>query len=129
MKPINIEGYTSDEILSLPDAQIEAMIFCSNPIVLHVGSAKILGEFKIKGDSLIIELAQIDGGGEGVLPTLGSLAERYAKKKGLKRIEWMVHALNCAKPNLKLRKVMERKGFSVKYIEAIGEVYYLADEV
>jgi len=56
---------------------------------------------------LIVELGQIDGGGEGVLPTLTSLAQRYAEKRGLRKVEWIIHALNCAEPNLKLRRVME----------------------
>ena len=129
MKQINIEGYTPEEILSLPEDQIEAMVFAGDPIVFRAGSAEILGEFKIKGGSLIIELAQIDGGGEGVLPTLGSLAQRYAKHKGLKKVEWVVHALNCAKPNLKLRRVVERRGFIVTNVESIGEAYYFVDEV
>ena len=36
---------------------------------------KYSGEFKIKGENLIVELAQIDGG-EGVLSTLISLVSR-----------------------------------------------------
>ena len=39
--------------------------------------------FKISGESLIVELAQIDGGGEGVLSALTSLARRYGKRRGL----------------------------------------------
>ena len=129
MKQINIEGYTPEEILTLPVDQIEAMVFADNPLVFRAGSAEILGEFKIRGESLVIELAQIDGGGEGVLPTLGSLAQRYAKNKGIKRVEWIVHALNCAKPNLKLRRVLERRGFTITDVEGIGEAYYFVDEV
>ena len=129
MKRINIEGYTPEEILSLPDDQLEAMVFAGDPIVFRAGSAEILGEFKIKGESLVVELAQIDGGGEGVLPALGSLAQRYARDKGLGRVEWVVHALNCARPNLKLRRVLERRGFIITNVEGIGEAYYLVDEV
>ena len=104
-------------------------MFAGDPLVFRAGSAEILGEFKIRGGSLVIELGQIDGGGEGVLPTLGSLAQRYAKDKGLKRVEWVVHALNCAKPNLKLRRVLERRGFIITNIEGVGEAYYFMDEV
>jgi hypothetical protein len=129
MKQINIEGCTPEEILSLPDDQIVAMVFAGGPLVFRAGSAEILGEFKIRGKSLVIELAQIDGGGEGVLPTLGSLAYRYAKDKGLVKVEWVVHALNCAKPNPKLRRVLERRGFTITDVEGVGEAYYLVDEV
>ena len=86
-------------------------------------------EFKVKGDSLSVELAQIDGGGEGVLPTLTSVAHTYAKQRGLKRVEWVVHALNCAEPNLKLRRVMEGRGFQIVDVKGIGKAYYRVHEI
>ncbi len=129
MKQINIEGYLPDEILSLPNEQLDALVLSGEPLVFRAGSAEILGEFKIRDGSLIVELAQIDGGGEGILPVLTSLAQRYAQKRGLKRVEWIIHALNCARPNLKLRRVMERRGFVVTDVEGIGKAYYLVDEV
>jgi len=61
MRQINIEGYSPDEILDLPDDQLDAFVLSARPIVFRVGTAEILGEFKVRGDSLIIELAQIDG--------------------------------------------------------------------
>lgn len=102
---INIEGYSPDEILALRDDQLDVFVLSARPIVFRAGTAEILGEFKVRGESLVVELAQIDGGGEGVLPTLTSLAQRYAKQRRLKS-EWVVHALNCAEPNLKLRRVL-----------------------
>jgi hypothetical protein len=126
MRQIEIEGYTADEILNLADEQFDALVLTGEPLVFRAGTAEILGEFRIKSNSLIVELAQIDGGGEGVLPTLTSLAHRYAKRRGLKRVEWIVHALNCAEPNLKLRRVMERRGFRVTNLEGVGEAFYLA---
>lgn len=129
MRHINIEGYTADEILDLPDQQLDAFALSGEPLVFRAGSAEILGEFKVKGESLIIELAQIDGGGEGILPTLSSLAQKYAKRRGLERVEWIVHALNCAEPNLKLRRVMERRGFQITDIEGIGKAYYQRYEI
>ena len=129
MRTINIEGYSPDEILALPNDQLDAFVLSGRPIVFRAGTAEILGEFKVRGESLIVELAQIDGGGEGVLPTLASLAQRYAKQRGLKRVEWVVHALNCAEPNLKLRRVMERSGFQIVDVEGVGKVYYLAHEI
>src|ERR1043165_2461621 len=126
---MEIEGYLPDQILSLPDEQLDAFVLSGRPIVFRAGRAEILGEFKIKGESFIVELAQIDGGGEGVLPALTSLAQRYAKKRGLKKIEWIVHALNCAEPNLKLRRVMERRGFRIVDIEGGGKAYYQIQEI
>lgn len=128
MRQINIEGYLPDDILALPDEQLEALVL-GWPLVFRAGTAEILGEFKIKEESLIVELAQIDGGGEGVLPTLTSLAKRYAKQRRLKKVEWIVHALNCAEPNLKLRRVMERRGFEIVDVEGVGKAYYLAMEI
>ena len=113
----------------MPDEQLDALVLSGRPIVFRAGSAKILGEFKMKGESLIVELAQIDGGGEGVLPTLTSLAQRYAKKRGLKNVEWIIHALNCAEPNLKLRRVMERRGFRIVDVEGVGQAFYQSQEI
>ena len=129
MTQINIEGYMPDEILSLPDEQLDAFVISGRPIVFRAGSAEVLGEFKIEGERLIVELAQIDGGGEGVLPALTSLAHRYAKKRGLKKVEWIVHALNCAEPNLKLRRVMERRGFQITDVAGVGKAYYQMYEI
>jgi hypothetical protein len=123
VREINIEGYLPDEILSLPDEQLDAFVLSGSPIVFRAGTAEILGE------SLIVELAQIDGGGEGILPTLTSLAQRYAKKRGLKKVEWIVHALNCAEPNLKLRRVMERRGLQIVDIDGVGKAYYQVHEI
>jgi len=125
MRTVTIEGYSPDEILALPDDQLDAFVVSGRPIVFRAGTAEILGEFKIKDQSLIVELAHIDGGGEGVLPTLTSLAQRYAKRRGLKRVEWLVHAVNCAEPNLKLRRILERRGFQIADLENAGKVYYL----
>lgn len=129
LKQINIEGYSPDEILDLPDEQLDALALSGEPLVFRAGAAEILGEFKVRGESLIVELAQIDGGGEGVLPTLTSLAHRYAKQRGLKRVEWVIHALNCAEPNMKLRRVMERRGFQIVEVEGIGKAYYQVHEI
>jgi hypothetical protein len=65
---------------------------------------------------LQVTLAQIEGGGEGVLPALSQLIENYARLQGLDGVEWIVHAVHCAKPNLKLKRVLERRGFAIKQI-------------
>jgi len=62
-----------------------------------------------------------------VLVSLGSLARRYSNLRHLSGIEWIVHAVSCAKPNLKLRHVLERRGFVVKQVAGVGEAYYLLD--
>lgn len=120
-----IEGYTIDEVLELPNAELQAIVLKDEPIVFKAGSANILGKFKVAGNTLFLELAHIDGGGEGALPSLAALATRYAKREELEFVEWNVHAVHCATPNLKLRRVLERKGFLVKNVAGIGECYWL----
>ena len=113
-KEIRLEGLLPSEILALADDELHGLIFTGGPIVFHAGSATILGEFRIDADALVVEFAQIDRGGEGVLRTVWMLAQRYAQSRGLKAVEWIVHAVTCATPNLKLRRVLERVGFRVR---------------
>lgn len=126
---IAIEGFSPDEILSMPDEQIKGLIFTGEPILFKAGTSEILGEFGLKPDTLVVELAQINGGGEGILPTLWMLARRYAKQQGLVQVEWIVYATNCAQPNLKLRRLLERKGFVIAEVPNKGEAYYFLDTV
>ena len=123
-RQILIEGYTPDDILSLPNEHIDTLIFTGEPLVFRAGSATILGEFRRGTDRITLELAQIDGGGEGVLPTLWRLAERYAQIHELEYVEWVVHAINCARPNPKLRRVLIRRGFTIRDVPGFGEAYY-----
>jgi hypothetical protein len=53
------------------------------------------------------------------------LANRYAQANGLTYVEWVVHAINCAKPNLKLRRLLGKMGFAIVDLPGIGEAYYL----
>ncbi len=122
-RPITLDGLTPDEVLALPDDAIEALILCGEPLVFRAGTAELLGRFWVEGESLVLELGHIDGGGEGVLPTLAVLAERYARRRGLTTLDWRVHALNCAKPNPKLRRVLERRGFTIADAPGSGACY------
>lgn len=119
--PILIEGFTPDEILELSDD----LLLTGKPVIFRAGTAQILGEFRRSGSRLTVELAQIDGGGEGVLSTLSSLVERYARQRGLAEVEWIVHAVNCANPNLKLRRMLERRGFQIHALDGGAQVYYM----
>ena len=129
LNKILFEGYTAEELLGFPEEQFDAFVFCGEPVVFNIGTAQILGQFSIKGSHLIVELAQIDGGGEGVLPAIGALANNIAKSRNLEIIEWLVHAVTCAKPNLKLRRMLEKRGFQIKQINNIGEVYYQTTDI
>lgn len=50
MKAIDIEGYSVDEILELPDEVLDGIALSGEPLVLRAGSAEILGEFRICSD-------------------------------------------------------------------------------
>jgi hypothetical protein len=76
-QPISIEGLTPEEILQLPDEDLRALI-AVGPMVFKVGTADVLGQVRFRNDTLMIELAHIDGGGEGVLLTLSRLAAAFA---------------------------------------------------
>ena len=116
-REILFEGFSRDEILRLPAEQIEKLVLTGEPIIFSAGTARILGEFRLRDNYLLVTLAQIEGGGEGVLPSLWLLIEDYARSRSLKAVEWIVHAVNCAKPNLKLKRVLERRGFVIREIE------------
>ena len=126
---IKLEGYTAEELLNLPQEVLDGFVLSTEPLAFSVGSAELLGRFRIHVETLVIELAHIEGAGEGVLPTLASLAERYASKKELKRVEWIVHAVNCGRPNLKLKRMLELKGFRVENIAGVGEAYHYLHEL
>ena len=119
-----LEGYTPETLLQLSEEELRAFVFTDEPLVFRAGSAEVLGQFQVKEGRLVVELAQIDGGGEGVLQTLWSLTERYARTRGLASVEWIVHAVHCAHPNLKLRRVLDRLGFTVREVPGHGQAYH-----
>ena len=122
-----IEGYSPDEILAMPNEELQAIVLSDDPLVFKAGSANLLGRFKVEERALVMELAHVDGGGEGALPALAALARRYADREGLASIDWRVHAVHCARPNLKLRRVLERRGFEVETVSGVGECYRLVE--
>jgi len=126
---VKFEGLSPKEILGLPGDQIENLVLIDQPLVFTVGSSLILGKFKQENSRLIVELAQIEGGGEGVLISLASLTKRYARLHRLREVEWIVHAVTCAKPNLKLRRLLERRGFVIESVKGAGDAYHLVDPV
>ena len=120
---------TPDELLAMADDELDVLVLSGEPITFRSGTAEVLGRFERCEGRLVMELAHVDGGGEGVLPTLYALAHRYARSRGLGEVEWRVHALTCAKPNLRLREILERRGFVVKDVVGSGEVYWKLDRV
>ncbi|MEI7833673.1 MAG: hypothetical protein WCJ56_10805 [bacterium] len=129
MAKMQLAGVTPDEMLAFSDEELNGLIFCGKPVVFTAGTAEILGEFRRTHDCLTVDLAHIDGGGEGVLPSLWLLADQLAQRFGCAQVEWIVHAVFCARPNLRLRRVLERKGFTVQEVSGIGQVYYLRKQI
>ena len=121
---IKIEGCSEAEILALPTEHLEVLILSGEPLVLRAGSAQILGTFHRNGRQFLIELAQVEGEGEGVLLALVGIARKIAVRFGCEGIGWTVYAVDCAQPNLKLRRVLLRRGFEVS-----GPAYRLTEAV
>jgi len=44
-------------------------------------------------------------------------------------VEWIVHAAHCAKPDLTLRRVLERRGFVISKLPTVGEAYHKLEEI
>lgn len=126
---ITFAGLTADELLGLAQDEIDALVLTGRPVVFTVGSAQVLGSFAIEDSKLRIELAQIDGGGEGMLIAIAALCRRFAKQRNLAAVEWVVHAVACAQPNLRLRQLLERRGFVVRDLPMVGRAYHLYDPV
>ena len=105
------------------------MLVGAAPIVFRMGTATVLGQVRFLPDRIMVELAQVDGGGEGILPWLWVVADRVAQRRRLSQVEWVVHAINCAQPNLKLRRLLERRGFAVEDVPGIGVAYHYLQQV
>ena len=56
-------------------------------------------------------------------------AGQYARRKGLTRVEWIVHAVHCAQPNEQLRRLLERRGYTIQDVPGIGRAYYFCQLV
>ena len=123
MAAVLIEGFSADELLAFPRERLRELLDIGRPIVFRAGSATVLAEAQVVARRLVVELAHIDGGGEGVLPTLWRFGHAYARGEMLAEIEWLVHATRCAKPNPRLPGVLARMGFQIEDLPARGLVY------
>ncbi len=108
---MNIEGATFSELREMPLEDVDALLRFGDPITFRMGTASILAEFNRLDDELQVNLAHIDGGGEGVLVRLWKLIETYARQREYNAIAWSVHALTCAEPNPRLQEFLQAKGF------------------
>lgn len=95
--------------LSLDEQDI--LLTFGRPITFKIGSATVLAEFNRSSSTLSVNLAHIDGGGEGVLVSLLKAIRDYSVARGYEVIQWNVHALTCAKPNPRLQDFLRKNGF------------------
>ena len=121
-RPLLIEGLTPSEIISLDD--LEGYAIAGKPIVFSVGEARVLAEFSKSGEVLKVDIAVVENGGEGVLPALIDTIEKAALARKFSAIEWSVFARNCAQPNPKLMRVLERIGFEISQADDGPEIYW-----
>lgn len=111
-RALRIEGVTLDALRALPLADQDSLLSFGSPISFAIGSATVLAEFNRYGEELRLNLAHIDGGGEGVLLALWKLVQAYAEERRFGSIRWNVHALTCAKPNPRLQRFLRANGFA-----------------
>lgn len=130
MNKLKIEGYTINELDNLIETdEFEELIFTNKPVVVNAGSAEVLAQFHKEHNELHIDLAHIDGGGEGVLISINSLAKKYAIRKNFIAINWYVNATNCANPNPKLQRILKLKQYEVRTFKTKGSVFYKKDSL
>ncbi len=121
-EPVDIEGINLAALRSFPPDEVDALLAFGRPITFRMGSATILAEFNDNGPDLAVNLAHVDGGGEGVLVRLWKLIESYAAERGYTGVLWNIHALTCAKPNPRLRQFLDGQGFEEVASEQHGRV-------
>lgn len=108
---IDIEGVSTELLKALPPQDLDDLLAFGRPIVFRMGSATVLAEFNQVDTHLSINLAHIDGGGEGVLVHLWKMAAWYARERHYGAIIWSIHALTCARPNPRLQHFLMAHGF------------------
>ena len=127
MEPQNkvlIEGFEEEELLEWSKSEeFQALIFTKEPVIFKAGTSEILGQFDRSESELFIVFSHIEGGGEGVLIKLMNLFRKFARENKLTRINWIVHAVDCPKPNPKLPRILEMKGFTIGIDPQDGAVY------
>ena len=120
---IEIEGVSLQALRMLPRPDQDALLSFARPISFTMGTGTVLAEFNRDGPELIVNLAHIDGGGEGVLLILWRAVRAYAAERGYRSIRWNVHALTCAKPNPRLQRFLRTHGFDEVDDPSYGPIF------
>jgi hypothetical protein len=124
-----IEGFRPDELPAALGPELQRELLRGRPLVARAGTSDVLMSLELRDGVLRAELAHVDGGGEGILPALFSIIVRLGRLHDAREVEWLVFATNCARPNPRLRPVLERRGFVVREISGRGFCYYRKDLV
>lgn len=122
---MNIEGVSLKTLKALPKDEQDALMAFGRPVTFRIGSATVLAEFNRSETELAVNLAHIDGGGEGVLVVLWKALENYAVDRRYTTVQWNVHALTCATPNPRLQHFLRARGFTEVDHPAYGRVLAL----
>ncbi len=118
-----IDGLSPDELLALEE--LDELVITDTPINFKVGPSQVLAQFSEHDRVLRVEIAVVEDGGDGVVNSLIRVIERAARARDIIAIDWVVYATNCAVPNPKLTRVLERLGFQVGRLENGAECYRL----
>ncbi len=111
-----------EALKALPNEELDELLAFGRPITFRMGTATILAEFNADGSELLVNLAHIDGGGEGVLVSLWKLIAGLASERGYRSVSWNIHALTCANPNPRLQRFLRNQGFEEAASERHGRV-------
>ncbi|QND55227.1 hypothetical protein [Mesorhizobium huakuii] len=109
---IEIEGTSLEDLRTMPHADQDALLAFGRPISFTMGSATVLAEFNRRDGTLLVNLAHIDGGGEGVLLVLWKHTRAFAIERQFSTVRWNVHAATCAKPNPRLQRFLRTHEFA-----------------
>ncbi len=120
---MDIEGIPLESLRTLSRDEQNALLNFGTPVTFTMGTAIVLAEFNRSGNELIVNLAHIDGGGEGVLLSLWKAVETYATDRAYYGVQWNVHALTCAKPNPRLQRFLRRQGFGELDHQLYGRIF------
>ena len=75
---------------------------------------------------MVAELSRIEAGAERTFPPLWRLAGQLAVWLALSGVEWFVDPACCDQGHLKMRKILESRGFEVKEVAGRGQVYHFS---
>jgi hypothetical protein len=75
--------------LALRSEHLETLVLTGKPLVIRAGLTEMLAGFCVSARTLSVDLGRIDGGADGVLPSLVSLIRHYTVSRNLEPIEWL----------------------------------------